>query len=203
MYYTTLNKIRSKSPCCKGWEALLKHLGKKKADDEPVSLKTILESNGIDDALWCLRAVDDIDKDARLYAVWCARQVQHLMKDQRSITTIDVAAKFANGEATQDQLDAAFATGDATGDATDEAMVAVWVAVSDAAMAAAWVADAASWAAAWAAADDAKVAVAAEDTSWAARDAARDAARAAWDAARDAQTEKFIEMFCQDTGLYT
>ena len=114
MYHTTLNKIRSHNPCCEGWEKLLKHLGKKKADDEPVSLKTILESNGIDDALWCLRTVDDIDKEERLFAVWCARQVQHLIKDQRSITAIDVAAKFANREATQAQLDAA---GDAAWDA--------------------------------------------------------------------------------------
>ncbi len=142
MYYTTLNKIRSKSPCCKGWEALLKHLGKKKADDELVSLKTILESNGIEDSVWCLCAVDNIDKEARLFAVWCARQVQHLMKDQRSIDALDVAEKFANREATQDKLDAAGA----------------------AAMAAAWAA----------------------------------ARAAALDAAGDAQTEKFIEMFCQE-----
>ena len=187
MHYTTLNKIRSKSPCCEvweGWQKLLKHLGKKKADDELVSLKTILESNGIDDALWCLRTVDDIDKDARLYAVWCARQAQHLLQDQRSITAIDIAEKFANGEATQDQLDAA--------------RDAAWAAASDA-WAAAWAAEAAgddasdAWAAAWAA--WAANAAARDAASDAARDAASDAANAA---ARDAQTEKFIEMFCQE-----
>ena len=122
MYYTTLNKIRSKLPCCEGWEKLLKHLGKKKADDELVSLKTILESNGIEDAIWCLCAVDNIDREARLFAVWCARQVQHLMKDQRSIDALDVAEKFANGEATQDQLDAARdAARDAASDAASDA----------------------------------------------------------------------------------
>ena len=49
---TTLNLIRSHRPCPEGWEKLLGHLGKTKADDEPLSLATILESNGIDDALW-------------------------------------------------------------------------------------------------------------------------------------------------------
>ena len=49
---TTLNKIRAESPCASGWAALLVHLGKTKADDEPVSIVTILESNGLYDALW-------------------------------------------------------------------------------------------------------------------------------------------------------
>jgi len=52
---TTLNKIRSKSPCADGWAKLLKHLGKPQTDDEPLSLITILDSNGLDDALWCLQ----------------------------------------------------------------------------------------------------------------------------------------------------
>jgi hypothetical protein len=75
--YTTLNKIRAYSPCGGGWGKLLRHLGKTQADDEPLALVTILDSNGLDDALWCLRACDGIDREARLYAVWCARQVQH------------------------------------------------------------------------------------------------------------------------------
>ena len=66
---TTLNKIRKHSPCADGWEKLLKSLGKNKADDEPLSLMTVLESNGLEDALWCLRACDGIDREARLYAV--------------------------------------------------------------------------------------------------------------------------------------
>ena len=42
----------------RGWmEKLLSNLGKTAADDEPLSLITILDSNGLDDAPWCLRAV--------------------------------------------------------------------------------------------------------------------------------------------------
>lgn len=57
MTYTTLNALRAHSPCWSGWTKLLTHLGKTKADDEPLPLLTILESNGLDDALWCLRAL--------------------------------------------------------------------------------------------------------------------------------------------------
>ena len=106
---TTLNKIRSKSPCADGWAKLLKHLGKPQTDDEPLSLITILDSNGLDDALWCLQAVDGHDREIRLYAVWCARQVQHLMTDKRSLDAIDVAERFANGLATENELDIAWA----------------------------------------------------------------------------------------------
>ena len=103
---TTLNKIREHSPCSDGWEKLLKHLGKTKADDEPLGITTILDSNGFEDALWCLRAVEGNDREIRLYAVWCARQVQHLMTDQRSIDALDVAERYANGQATDGELSA-------------------------------------------------------------------------------------------------
>ena len=76
---------------------------------DPVSIRTILDSNGIDDALWALRCIDnaDDDKDVRLFAIWCARQVDHLMTDARSKTALDVAERHAHGLATDDELAAA------------------------------------------------------------------------------------------------
>ena len=53
------------------------------------------------------------DKTLRLFAVWCARQVQHLMTDHRSIAALDVAERYANGEATREELDAALSAADA------------------------------------------------------------------------------------------
>jgi hypothetical protein len=105
---------------------LLRHLGKSEADDEPLLIRTILDSNGLDDALWCLRAVTGHDREFRLYAVWCARQVQHLMADPRSVAALDVAERFANGQATADELAAAGAAAgaaarDAAGDAASDA----------------------------------------------------------------------------------
>lgn len=107
MITTTLNKIRDCGPCKDGWEKLLSYLGKTSADDEPLPFSIIIESNGIDDALWATRTAPEYNKEWRLFAVWCARQVQHLMTDARSIAALDVAERFANGEATQAELDAA------------------------------------------------------------------------------------------------
>jgi len=47
------------------------------------------------------------DKQLRLFAIRCARRVQHLMTDPRSIAALDVAERYANGEATDDELSAA------------------------------------------------------------------------------------------------
>jgi hypothetical protein len=142
MMETTLNLIRDKLPCSSGWTKLLRTLGKTGGDDEPVSILQILDSNGLDDALWCLRAVPNREKEIRLFMVWCARQVQHLMTDPRSLAALDVAESFANGVATQGELAAAW----------DAAGAAAWAAAGAAAGAAAW---AAAGAAAGAAARDA------------------------------------------------
>lgn len=168
MKHTTLNKIREHQPCTDGWQKLLTHLGKTKADDEPLAFTTILDSNGLDDALWCMRSAPEYDKDWRLFAVWCARQVQHLMTDQRSLDAIDVAERYGHGQATDVELVAARAAAAAARDAA----WAAWTAdAAGAARDAAWAAGAAAWAAGAAAG-------AAGDAAW----AAGDAAAAAWDA---------------------
>ena len=187
---TTLNAIRDHHPCADGWKKLLANLGKTAADDDPLSLITILDSNGIDDALWCLRAVYDHDKEIRLFAVWCARQVQHLMTDQRSVAALDVAERFANGDATKEELDAARA------EAWAAAGAAARAAARDAAWNAAW---SAAMAAAGDAAGDAARAASGSAAGAAARAASGSAAGsaawdAAWDAALDAQEAKFLEL---------
>ena len=128
---TTLNKIRAKNPCTNGWKKLLTNLGKTEGDDEPLGIAVIFESNGLDDALWCLRAVEGRDRELRLFAVECARSVQHLMTDKRSLATLDAALdaaeRFANGQATAQEMAAARAA----------ATTAAWDAARDAATAAA------------------------------------------------------------------
>jgi hypothetical protein len=188
---TTLNEIRKHGPCglrpdadgtrtglCK----LLHNLGKNTTDDEPLSILTVLDSNGLDAALWSLRAVSGHDREIRLFAVWCARQVQHLMKDPRSVAAIDMAERFAHGNATQQELSAA----------RDAACNAACNAALDAARAVARTA-------AWAAAMDAAMAAAGAAACNAALHAALDAARAtawvtawaaAWTAALNAQEKE-------------
>jgi hypothetical protein len=113
------------------------------------------------------------DKQLRLFAVRCARRVQHLMTDPRSISALDVADRYAQGEATDDELSAARA-----------------------AAAAAWGSDnrgtrGAAMAASWAAARDAR------DAAWASGAAARAAAAAAWDAEL-AEQQKILDEIRQE-----
>ena len=124
---TTLNKIKEHELCKDGWEKLLKHLGKTEGDNEPLSLITILDSNGLDDAIWCLRAVDGHEREMRLFSVWCARQVQHLMTEP-SIAALDTAERYANGLATKADLTTAWAAAGAAAWAADATVRAAWAA---------------------------------------------------------------------------
>ena len=178
--YTTLNAIREHQPCADGWEKLLKHLGKTKPDDEPLSLLTILESNGLDHALWCFRAVEGFKKDKQLLAITYAREVEHLMPAE-SKKCLDVFERYANGLVTQEEFDAAC---DA---ARDAAWSAAWADSARAVVAAAYAAPAAAYSA-WAAARDAAPA-----SAYAAADAdaySADAVYAAWGAAHSTTKAK-------------
>jgi len=204
---TTLNKIRKLSPCESGWTKLLKHLGKTQADDAPLEFLTILKSNGLDDALWCLKSAPiDCQLNVRMYAVWCAKQVEHLMNDD-SKNALVVAQNHAIGLATDAACDAAWddawdaardaaRAADAAGDATDAAMAAAAAAraaAGAAARAAAW---GAARAAAWGAASAALVAASWGAASGWAADAAEGAAwDDAWDAACDAARAVHESMF--------
>ena len=192
---TTFNLIR-KANACAGRYKFLRYALHAVTDDEPINLLTILETNGLDDAIWALSATaENCDTVARLMAADFAEQVlpiwQKYSEDTRPELAIKAARDFANGLITAEQRAAA---GAAAGDAA-------WAAAG----AAAW---AAARAAAWAAAGDAAGA-AAGDAAWAAaraaawaaaghaaRAAAGDAAwAAAWAAAGAAARAKQREIF--------
>ena len=107
MLYTTLKDIKAQHPCAVGWSKLLKSLNKTKEDNELLSFLSILKSNGLNDALWCLRALKDNDRAARLYAIWCARQVEHLDLTGVSRNINNISEQYANGNATFQELEAA------------------------------------------------------------------------------------------------
>ena len=159
--YTTLNKIREHSPCKAGWGTLLKHLGKTKPDDEPLPLLTILDSNGLNHALWCFRAVDGFEKEQLLLGIGFAREVEHLMPAE-SKKALDVFERYASGLATQEEFDSAREAARAA--AKGAAAYAAYAAAHAAGRAAADAASAAAHAS-WAAADAAD-AVAAYDAAY-------------------------------------
>ena len=105
---TTLNEIRKYSPCASGWEKLLKHLGKTKADDEDMDLMAVLESNGIQDAIWCLRVFDY--KDYCLFLADIAESVLDIFEkrypeNKAPRNAVKAIRDFHNGVISRDKLD--------------------------------------------------------------------------------------------------
>jgi len=132
---------------------------------------------------WMLWLLDEVgyrdDRTLRLFACWCVRQETcwSLLSDERSRAAVEVAERYARGDATDEELSAAWA--------------AAWAAARAAARAAAWAAarasaEAAAEAAARAAASAAAGAAIRASAEAAARAAASAAAEAAaWDAQAD------------------
>ncbi len=152
---TTLNLIRAASPCEDGWRKLLSGLGKTRADDEPLPLLSVLDINGLDDALWVLSYAMPDDRLARHFQAWCAEQVLHLFEAERpgDLRVREQIAMLRNDIATEAERKAArTAARDAARTAArDAAWTAAWAAARTAARDAAWAAArAAAWTAAWA-----------------------------------------------------
>ena len=141
---TTLAAIRAASPCEEGWRKLLGALGKTSADDEPLDLLTVLDSNGLDDALWVLSCAMPDDRLSRHFQAWCAEQVLHLFEAERpddarvrnqiAMLRNDAADAAAGAAARAAARDAAW---DAAGVAAGAAAVAAAVAAAGAAAGAA------------------------------------------------------------------
>ena len=147
----TLEKIKEKSPCESGWRTLLKSFGKTKADSTKVSIKHLLESNGINDTLWVIFncVPDDLDKKRNMLCDFAENAVNHaerVLPIFEKDAPLDDRPRIAIEKAKESiKLNrAAWAAGDAAR-AAARAAWAAWAA--GAAARAAW--------AAWAAAGDA------------------------------------------------
>jgi hypothetical protein len=179
---TTLRRIRDASPCEAGWRKLLAYLGKTCADDEQLHLLTVLESNGLTDALWVIDKAMTDDRLSRHFRAAVAETVLPMFERQYpgDMRVRDQIAMLRNDDATRaERAAAAAAAWDAADDADTSAadagtFAAARDAARDAAAAAAYAAKRdAAWAAADAAARGAEVA-SADASAWgAARAAAR------------------------------
>ncbi len=120
---TTLKKIKQHSPCLDGWKKLLTYLNKTEADDEELSLLTILESNGFAHALWALQSVDGFDKQIMLMACDFAESVVYLAKDGRSVCPIKEPKKYTSRIVTKEDLEAACGAARAAYRAASDAVI--------------------------------------------------------------------------------
>ena len=169
MITTTLNHIVWADCLDKRSHArLLKGLGKKKADNEPLPFSRIVEINGLDDAILCFAAEPQYAREVLFFGAWCARRVQHLMADPHSIAVLDVAERYVNGDATQEELKRA----------EDAARLA-------------WEAARVTWNSPWESA--ARAALCSARSAWSARMAAREA-RMALPTELAAQTAEFLRI---------
>jgi len=143
---TTLNRIRAAKPCKDGWEKLLSHLGKTSADDEPLQLLTVINSNGFDDALWVLSFAMPCDRLARHFQAWCADQVLHIFENEHlgDDRVREQIAMLRNDNTTDEVRSAWYAARSAWAAAWD----AAWAASRDASRSAARSAARSAWAAA-------------------------------------------------------
>ena len=153
MIYTTLNTCKENDACEDGYKNLLKHVELSYPKNKPISLLTVLESNGLDDALWALQnaSIGDNKIFSMKFGVWCAEQCYQYWEkeypyDDRVKKCIDATYRFIKNEISQEELAAARVA------ARDAARVAARDAAGAAARAAA---RDAAWAAARAAAGDA------------------------------------------------
>ena len=114
--FTTLREIRGHRPCGMhlsgkgekyGYLKLSNFLGSDFADDAPITVDQIVESNYFDDALWCLRSMPKWDDLWRHFAVDCAERVVKTEARDDVKKVLVVARLFALGLATVEELDVA------------------------------------------------------------------------------------------------
>ena len=140
--WTTLNEILQYDPCgqepdddgsLEGFLLLKQTLGPDYGDDTPITLIQILESNGVADAIWALRCGMD-ERFARHLACDFAEHGLPIYEakypgDNRPCNVIDVSRRFADGNATEEELSATWAARDAwAAEAPRDELSAVWAA---------------------------------------------------------------------------
>ena len=85
MLWTTFNKLHEFNACTSGYQKLARSLGgvNKYGKDTPISLDKIIESNGLQDTIWSLRATTESSEYLQIeFACRCAEHVLHFYEDK-------------------------------------------------------------------------------------------------------------------------
>ena len=198
---TTLRLLRQHDACTNRYPHLRSALGPHYSHDRPITLLQILDLNGLDDALWALRAVpaeqeQERDRFARVLACDYAEHVLPIFEalcphDSRPREAIAVARRFAAAEASREELDAAESAARSAWSAAESAARSAWFAAESAARSA-WSAAESAARAAWSAAESAA------ESAWF---AAEYAAESAWYAEYAAESAWYAERAWQEARL--
>lgn len=92
---TTLGKIYDAGACKSGWRALVRYLGSTFPMHAEIPLREILKSNGLADALWCLKTVEGAKDTARMFfALTLQKAAQTSGLKQYESAVLDFTEKF-------------------------------------------------------------------------------------------------------------
>src|SRR5208337_2397027 len=103
----TIAELLELNPCPEGVDALRQGLPYAVTDETPIPAWEAASVVPLDDALWALDRHPALALQRRLFAVWCARSALIYTNDWRVVQAVNVAERYAHGQATQAQLDAA------------------------------------------------------------------------------------------------
>ena len=109
----TLNTLKKHDACQDGYVRLSKSLGGDEIYglDTPINVLTILKYNGLDDALWSLRAtIQNSNKVSNLFSADCAESVLHIFEEKypyvmQPRNAIQATRDFANDLISSVELD--------------------------------------------------------------------------------------------------
>lgn len=97
MITITLNQIKADEPCHSGWKKVLKANGGTKADmDKPFPMSSILDSNDLDDTVWCIFCLPEHEKVWTDFAFFCVLQVVEIMKPKCRDVDYETIIKYLN-----------------------------------------------------------------------------------------------------------
>lgn len=118
MIFTTFKKLREHGMDSARYKRLAKELGGvlKYGQDTPITILQVLDVNGLDDALWALRACDMSKKDEkRVHFLSCDYaehvlsffEVEYLSDDNRPRRALEVKRRWVRGKAIDRDLESA------------------------------------------------------------------------------------------------